>query len=133
MHCGGKFSTVVEIFLLVSSVQRYPFYFTNWEFIGDIFCLVDRNIGHVYLFSMIFRVILADTVPLLVAGGSHCSLALGLATSRHLFLFSIKVRLSGKEFTCQCKRWGFDSWVRKTPWSRKWQPTPVFLPEKSHG
>lgn len=25
------------------------------------------------------------------------------------------------------------SWVRKIPWRRKWQPTPVFLPEKSHG
>ena len=28
---------------------------------------------------------------------------------------------------------GFDSWVRKIPWRRKWQPTPVFLPVKSHG
>jgi len=40
---------------------------------------------------------------------------------------------SGKEFACQCrrhKRWRFDPWVGKTPWSRKWQPTPVFLPEK---
>ena len=26
-----------------------------------------------------------------------------------------------------------DSGDRKTPWSRKWQPTPVFLPGKSHG
>ena len=26
------------------------------------------------------------------------------------------------------KRHGFDPWVRKIPWSRKWQPTPVFLP-----
>ena len=24
-------------------------------------------------------------------------------------------------------------WVRKIPWSRKWQPTPVFLPGKFHG
>ena len=24
-------------------------------------------------------------------------------------------------------------WVRKIPWRRKWQLTPVFLPEKSHG
>ena len=24
-------------------------------------------------------------------------------------------------------------WVKKFPWSRKWQPTPVFLPEKLHG
>ena len=23
--------------------------------------------------------------------------------------------------------------VRKTPWSRKWQPTPIFLPGRSHG
>ena len=28
---------------------------------------------------------------------------------------------------------GFDPWVGKIPWRRKWQPTPVFLPGKSHG
>ena len=26
-----------------------------------------------------------------------------------------------------------DPWSRKIPWRRKRQPTPVFLPEKSHG
>ena len=25
------------------------------------------------------------------------------------------------------------AWVRKIPWSGKWQPTPVFLPGESHG
>ena len=29
----------------------------------------------------------------------------------------------------QCRRRVFHSWVRKIPWRRKWQPTPVFLPE----
>ena len=29
------------------------------------------------------------------------------------------------------KRCRFDPWVRKIPWRRKWQPTPVFLPGKS--
>ena len=24
-------------------------------------------------------------------------------------------------------------WVEKIPWSRKWQPAPVFFPEKFHG
>ena len=33
----------------------------------------------------------------------------------------------------QCRRPGFDPWVRKIPWRRKWQPTPVLLPGKSHG
>ena len=32
--------------------------------------------------------------------------------------------LSDKESTCQCRRWGFD------PWIRKWQPTLVFLSGK---
>ena len=27
----------------------------------------------------------------------------------------------------------FNLWVRKNSWRRKWQSTPVFLPEKSHG
>ena len=27
----------------------------------------------------------------------------------------------------------FIPWVRKYPWRRKWQPTPVFLPGKSYG
>ena len=37
----------------------------------------------------------------------------------------------------QCGRLGFNPWVRKISWSRKWQPTPIFLPgkknKKKHG
>ena len=33
----------------------------------------------------------------------------------------------------QCRRPGFDPWVGKILWRRKWQPTPVLLPGKSHG
>ena len=33
----------------------------------------------------------------------------------------------------QCRRPGFDPWVRKIPWRRKWQSTPVLLSGKSHG
>ena len=43
---------------------------------------------------------------------------------------------SGKEPTCQCRRrerCEFDPWVRKIPWRRARQPTPVFLPGESHG
>ena len=28
----------------------------------------------------------------------------------------------------RCKRCRFDPWLRKVPWRRAWQPTPVFLP-----
>ena len=41
--------------------------------------------------------------------------------------------LSGREPTSQCRRRGFDPWVRKIPWRRKWQLAPVFLPGESNG
>ena len=44
--------------------------------------------------------------------------------------------LGGKESSCRCRRHRrcmFDSLVGKIPWSRKWQPAPVFLPRKFHG
>ena len=43
---------------------------------------------------------------------------------------------NGKERVCQCrrhKRCKFDPWIRKIPWRKAWQPTPVFLPRESHG
>ena len=79
--------------------------------------------------------------------GSLCKLQLSL---RHVLLgcwdgillqrgqawVRLKNGASGKEPTCQCKRHercGFDPWVEKIPWRRKWQCTPVFLPGKCHG
>ena len=44
--------------------------------------------------------------------------------------------LNGKQSTCQCRRHrrlGFNPWVRKIPWRRKWQPTPVLLPGDFYG
>ena len=40
---------------------------------------------------------------------------------------------SGKESACQHRRLRFDLWVRKIPWRRKWQSTPVFPPGESYG
>ena len=41
----------------------------------------------------------------------------------------LKIRLPIQETL----RYEFKLWVGKIPWRRKWQPTPVFLPWKSHG
>ena len=38
-----------------------------------------------------------------------------------------------KKSTCQFRRPTFDPWVGKILWRREWQPTPIFLPGKSHG
>ena len=33
----------------------------------------------------------------------------------------------------QCRRPGFDPWVRKIPWRREWLPILVLLPGEFHG
>ena len=43
------------------------------------------------------------------------------------------MQLSGKESAYQHRRRRKTLWVGMIPWRRKWQPTPVFFPEKSHG
>jgi len=53
-----------------------------------------------------------------------------------LFLRGLPQRLSSKESTCSTGDIGdngFDSWVRKIPWRRKWQPAAVYLPRESCG
>ena len=62
--------------------------------------------------------------------------SLGASVSRLAFLNNIsKASLVAQtvKVCLQCRRPGFNPWVRKTPWRRKWQPTPVFLPGKFHG
>ena len=50
------------------------------------------------------------------------------------FMGSQRVRPDwATELNWQCRRPSFDPWVEKIPWRRKWQPTPVLLPGKSHG
>ena len=52
------------------------------------------------------------------------------------FFFFIHLGFTGgsdKDSTCNTRRTGFDPWVRKIPWRRKWQPTPVFLHGEFHG
>ena len=53
-----------------------------------------------------------------------------IITSIH---FGASQVLSGKESACQCRRCMFNPGMGRIPWRRKWQPTPVFLPRKSHG
>ena len=46
----------------------------------------------------------------------------------------VAIVLKTPRATCQCRRLKrFDPWIGNIPWSRKWQPTSVFLPGKFHG
>ena len=61
---------------------------------------------------------------------------LSLFQNERIFLFLLSLKFYHSittSFCLQCGRPGFDPWVGKIPWRRKWQSTPVFLPGKSHG
>ena len=47
-------------------------------------------------------------------------------------LSSLFIASNGTWSVYDSKPW-FSPWIGKTPWRRKWQPTPVLLPGKSHG
>ena len=72
--------------------------------------------------------------------GTNCNSIKRLFNSLFVVLSSLMVGLPrwccGKEsaYRCRkCRRHTFSPWARKIPRSRKWQPTPVLLPGKSHG
>ena len=69
-------------------------------------------------------------------GGAWWSAIYGFAQSRTRLKWLTSSSSSGKESSCQhrrCRILGFNPWVGKTPWSRKWKPVPVFLPGRFHG
>ena len=70
----------------------------------------------------------------MIRGGSACTLQFNMHWSRAMdgapqVGLVVKTRLPMQE-TYEIQ---FDPWVRKVPWRRAWQPTPVFLPGESHG
>ena len=48
-------------------------------------------------------------------------------------VFEFWVDYSSECYSLECRRPGFDPWVWKIPWRRKWQPTPLCLPGESNG
>ena len=63
-----------------------------------------------------------------IMGLLSCHNYVASSISLSKYVYGLPWWLSGK-----CKRHGFNPWVRKIPWKRKWQPIPVFSPGKSHG
>ena len=66
------------------------------------------------------------------------TLVTSLAWKVLFFFFSLKIFIggflggsAGKESACQCRTCAVNPWVKKIPWRRKWQSTPVFLPGES--
>ena len=58
-----------------------------------------------------------------------------LVASLEFSMYNIRVSLVAQKLKHlpAIRETGFHPWVGKIPWRKKWQPTPVLLPGKSHG
>ena len=119
------------IFLTQGSSPHFP----HWQ--ADSLPPATREAG-----ASVCGRIISHCLPVFLARESHGQKSLvgyspwGLKESDTTERLGFSGGANGKESACQCRRQmrrGFDSWVRKIPWSRKWQPTPGFLPGKFHG
>ena len=69
-------------------------------------------------------------------GGHDWATSLHFTSLHFMCIYGFPSGTSSKESVCQCRRpWRhrLNPWFGVNPWSRKWQPNPFFLPEKSHG
>ena len=131
-----KISLVSPLFLFFFHIRSFSYLslgvlptLVQWPF------LVAYGVGQAQTLSLVLRKV--RTVTGLQALSSGKFLLLLLLLLLLLFEESRLPRLpSGKEFAYQCRRHrrcGFDPWVRKIPWRKKWKPIPVFFLGKSHG
>ena len=93
--------------------------------LGDIFI-------HIHIYRE--RCIHTDFLPEPLESNLYASL---LKNPKYINVYFLKLKIwfSGKESSCQCRRWrrwGFNLWVGKIPWSMKWQLTLIYLPEKCY-
>ena len=65
--------------------------------------------------------------------GHWNQVCLGFMQCGTTIFFLLPWWLRGQSISLECGRPGFNPWVGKIPWRRKWQPTPVLLPGESHG
>ena len=56
-----------------------------------------------------------------------------MAASSKIWDSQVVLVVKHKPADAGAMRHWFDPWVRKIPWRKAWQPTPISLPGKSHG
>ena len=72
-------------------------------------------------------------IVVFISGIEQYDLVVYTHTHTHTHTHTASQVASWSRICLQCRRHRFDPWVRRIPWRRKWQPTPVFLPRKSQG
>ena len=146
-HCGPATSFFLELLVIAfcSSPLAYWIPSNLGELIFSCHIFLPFHTVHGVLSARILEwfAILSSSGPCFVRTPHYDPICLGwpckawliasLSYSSPSAMIRLPSWLSGKESACHCRRCKFNPFVRKIPWRWKYQPTPVFLPGKSHG
>ena len=117
--------------------KRFSYDYTIWSFPGDPSIKECRRHKRHLCDPWVRKIPWSRTwqfTPVFLSGESHGQRSPeGYSPWGHKELFQMVKHLNGKTSHLQCGRPRFNPWVRKIPWRRKWQPTPVLLSGKFHG
>ena len=100
-----------------------------------LYILFSRHISWIKEFSMIFNFPNILYVNIIQKLSLLNRIYFLLRICQHFLQYLLSIILGiyyGRKEGNKCKKCGFDPWVRKTPWRRKWQPALIFLLGKSH-
>ena len=101
-------------------------FWTSMEILKGPLALLDGTLNKFYLTSSWLLLICSEGIP---HGSDNKETACRKKKERRK-----KKEKKKKERNClQCRRPGFNPWVRKIPWRKEWQTAPVFLPGEFHG
>ena len=104
----------------------------HFHFLGIVSSAAMTTGVHISFRIMVF----SEYMPLSGIAGSYGCYTFSFLRNLYTVLRGLLRWLSSKEPALQCRRHrrhGFDPWIGKIPWRRKWQPTPIFLPGKAYG
>ena len=109
------------------NVKFWACFFSSFIFIKKLFS--SSSLSSIKVVSSAYLRLLIFLPVILIPAGSSSSPAFHRGTLHR----GLPLWLRGKKKCRSCKKGGFDPWIRKIPWRRAWQPTPVFLSGESHG
>ena len=112
---------------------KYFFQFVACHFILMTFPFSEKFLKILVKFKLSLLSFIDPAFGIISKNLSACSMSSRFSLILYAYLVHFPGGSDGKSTCLQCGRPGFDPCIGKIPWRRKRQPTPVLLPEKSHG
>ena len=135
MLCFYVYIKLVVKLIPIILIHKFPLVFSLCSFVtpfsdSDNSALILQNL---FTYLLNFRICTVSELLTYITSVKNKFTKMNAIFTCSSFVFGLPWWLNGKESSCRCSRYRFDPWVRKIPWRRIWQSTPVFFPGEFYG